>query len=843
MTATYRPGASTLSRIRTVPYASYLRYTKKVQELRPDVSVRFPSMFLQRYAKLYDRASGEDKPLVLEPWQVWAIDDPADQSVWVKPRQVGFSFLRAARALAKSLLQRSYTAVFISYNREEAKNKILYARALYESIRYPGKPKLVGDSMTELRFSNGSRIVSLPAKAVRGYTMPDVFADEAAFIPNAESLFSGTLSSGVRGGDGTFTAGSTPYGEANFFARLFANEGNMAPDFVRHRIEWWYSPAMCVNVTEALRHAKSMTTADRVEKYGSAKLKSIFSSLRLEDFQREHECSFSARDDSVIPRGRLLAACAWDFDNANEGCVVRHWGADVPLVGATLERDILPAIREALGYMHPTSSFVAGYDVARSSAGDPAALAIIEERRDGQRITRAFLMFHGMDWPYQEAMLKGVAADRQCRRLHIDGTQMGAKLANDVRTKFVREGTPWDEGKVVSVNFGVESQRNGVFHAVVQAVQSLDVRIYPHADLFRHFAAFKREPESGAFADKYTLLRGLNEDGSSHHAEIVVALGLALYDYPLRKPTPRSEVRARPPGAGRGAVPQKPVQGRSAPAGAYAMTAAGLWVPDGLLNAVDHTRPNGYHLEHGRTEGRSEQYAYSPDSQARHAGVSGGLSRPRPDHCPHVRGAGLSGQLPRDCGGLDACRTARRHDRFQHDGRRPPEERAAVRGRQRAGAELYGPRDRLARHQAPHEGLRGPYRPGNVLFDCGDGPGLELGRPTRPQPLARHHNDPRRPSHHAGRLDRTGRLPRPEPLRSYRHDPAHPCSPQSRPVPNPRHRRPPARLTDHLPGRRPHPPDQRPCRHARVRRDRLASCGRRERHLRQHPRSSRPAVP
>lgn len=532
--------ASTL--VKPVRYSAYLRYTLQLQNMPPGKSVRFPSMFLQRYAKLYDRNTGKDAPLVLEPWQVWAIDDPADQSVWVKPRQVGFSFLRAGRALAKALLQKNYTAVFVSYNRDEAKNKILYARALYESIQYRGKPKMIGDSLTELRFDNGSRIVSLPAKAVRGYTMPDVFADEAAFIPRAEDLFSGTLSSGVRGGDGTFTAGSTPYGEANFFSLLYRNEGNIAPDFVRHKIEWWYSPAMCVDVPGALRYARFMTTADRVEKYGTKKLKSIFSALRLEDFQREHECSFSARDDSVIPRGRLLSACIWP-DDPNDGCVVRHWGGSEPLTTAHLDKEIIPALREALGYMHPNSTFTAGYDVARSSKGDPACLLLIEERGREHRIMRAQLQFHGMDWPEQERLLKGVAADRRCRRMWIDETGMGEKLAADVRRAFVREGTPRNEGRVQGVRFNVEDERNGVFHAVTQAIQALDVRLYPNDDLFRHFTAFKREPESGRFADRYTLLRGLNRDGSAHHAEIVVALGLALYDYAARAPQKKVDVR------------------------------------------------------------------------------------------------------------------------------------------------------------------------------------------------------------------------------------------------------------------------------------------------------------
>lgn len=534
------------------PYALYTNYVREVLAAPARVSAAFPSVFLQRYARVYN-AEGDLVPLVLEPWQAYAVDDPAGLAVWVKPRQVGFSFLRAARSTARALLRPNYTGIFVSYNRDEAKNKIIYARQLYESMSYPGKPRLRSDNMSELAFENGSRILSFPAKAVRGYANPDVFGDEWAFVPGAAAIYAGSLSSGVRGG-GTFAVASTPYGESNHFFAVYADDLGQHRAWERHRIEWWYSPSMCRDVAAALALAPLMGTAERVERFGSPKLQQIFSGLALEDFQREHESSFAARDDTALSRARLLeAATGWedeDGDGADPtrpgdlepGCVVANYRE--PDEHALTAR-IVPAIRRALDAMHDRSRAVVGFDVGRT--GDAAALVILEHRPSGEWITRAMLQFHGMDWPEMEAMLHSLARDGRVRRLGIDAYGIGEKLARDVKNRHDPKGTPELEGRVLMVPFGVDRARSRAFHAVIKAVQARDVRLYPTEDLFRHFAAFKREPASGIFGERFVLERGRNADGSQHHADLVVALGLALWDYSerARKSTDHTDERPR----------------------------------------------------------------------------------------------------------------------------------------------------------------------------------------------------------------------------------------------------------------------------------------------------------
>lgn len=581
------------SQVRPMPYRTYTRYARRLLEQPPENVARFPSVFLQKYASVWDGKTGTERPLVLEPWQAYAVDDMADQAIWVKPRQVGFSFLRAARSLARALLTPNYIAVFVSYNRDEAKNKIIYARQLYDSINFKGKPSLLSDTMAELRFSNGARIISLPAKAVRGYPNPDVFGDEWAFVPRALDIYSGTLSSGVRGG-GLFTIASTPYGESNHFYNVYVNEGDEYPAFQRHRLEWWYSPAMCRNVPDALRLAPGMATEERVMAFGSPKLIAIFKGLTLEAFQREHECSFAARDDTVISRARLSLATEWEEADTPEGqetdpdlerfqAVVRGWTAPG---AAVLEREIVPAVRLAVDSMNPRSTFTAGYDVGLS--GDGSYLAIIEERPDGRRFQRAGLALHRMDWPEQERLLKTVAAERKCRKLFIDKAGIGNKLASDVRQAVVPEGTPDLEGRVVGVDTQVGWQRNQALYGVVRAIENLDVVLYPHEDLYRHFSAFKMAADAeDAMKERLILLRGKNADGSQHHAEIVMSLGLALFDYSERSreqaiPRPDDNAQSRERRSSRRDRlwgPRNLLIPRHAPSGWVQRRVSGVWVP------------------------------------------------------------------------------------------------------------------------------------------------------------------------------------------------------------------------------------------------------------------------
>ena len=142
-------------------------------------------------------ASFDDEPLELEPYQIDFLRNRSRFRWVTKSRQVGFSFVFALEALARCHLRDKHTAVFVSYNLDDAKEKILIARQVHEELPLAYQKRLVVDSKTELAFESNaahkrlSRIISAPSKAPRG-KKGDVYLDELAHYVNDRQVYTGS---------------------------------------------------------------------------------------------------------------------------------------------------------------------------------------------------------------------------------------------------------------------------------------------------------------------------------------------------------------------------------------------------------------------------------------------------------------------------------------------------------------------------------------------------------------------------------------------------------------------------------------------------------------------------
>jgi len=66
----------------------------------------------------------DNEPIVLEPYQLAFLENRSRFRWVTKGRQTGYSFIAALEALARCHLRDAYTAVFVSYNLDDAKEKI-----------------------------------------------------------------------------------------------------------------------------------------------------------------------------------------------------------------------------------------------------------------------------------------------------------------------------------------------------------------------------------------------------------------------------------------------------------------------------------------------------------------------------------------------------------------------------------------------------------------------------------------------------------------------------------------------------------------------------------------------
>ena len=252
-----------------------------------------PRFFLQRTERaqfLVDnlnlpKASGVEDAV----WEEFQLDHLNDDSIFGirnKSRQIANSFLFAAEAVADAILEKR-DSIFSSINKEEAKEKIRYAKAVYENLEIGGLPKLKFENQLNLEFETGVRLTSFPARPVRGRPKSNWYGDEFAHIQRVREIYRGSLPIMSKGG--RIRIGSSPLGASDLFWEI-CTDVKQYPHYSRKTTPWWEVQAFCKNVQLAINLAPKLNTSERVEFFGKDRIKALFSNMPVEDFQQEFEC-------------------------------------------------------------------------------------------------------------------------------------------------------------------------------------------------------------------------------------------------------------------------------------------------------------------------------------------------------------------------------------------------------------------------------------------------------------------------------------------------------------------------------------------------------------------------
>ncbi|HET9621189.1 MAG TPA: terminase family protein [Kofleriaceae bacterium] len=396
-----------------------------------------------------------EEPLVLEPYQI-AFLQSTSRYRWIeKSRQVGFSFLFAAEAVARCHLRDAHTAVMVSYNLEDAKEKVSYARQLAEELPLAYRKKLVNDSKTELGFlSNGaakrvSRIISNPSKAPRG-KKGDLYLDELAHYANDREIYKGSTALILRS-HGQLTGCSSPLGRRGVFWEIARQEHRQYRAYWRQQVPWWLCRFFCSDVARAGTEAPLMPTEDRVRTFGTKDIQDQLDSLPLEDFQEEFEVSYSDESYSFYSY-ELILPCTSD-----------------ELVLA----DDFTTFGDVRGRL------VAGFDVGRKR--DLSELSIFEEL-DGKKVCRLLRSYDKVAFAEQESDLRRMLDTLPIARLSIDQNGIGMHLAENLRR---------DHAQVVPETFSNESKEIWATDFKI-LLQRKDVVLPKHRELVSQIHGVKR---------------------------------------------------------------------------------------------------------------------------------------------------------------------------------------------------------------------------------------------------------------------------------------------------------------------------------------------------------------
>jgi len=380
----------------------------------PQVVVRrseedFAEWLSTEWGFLAGLARYDGRPVDLERYQIAFLQNRSRFRWVTKARQVGFSFVFGLEALARCHLRDGHNAVFISYNRDDAKEKILIAREVYEGLPLGFRKRLIVDSKTELAFESNtrgrrpSRILSSPSKAPRG-KKGDIYLDELAHYLNDRAVYKGSTALILRQ-QSQLSGCSTPLGKRGIFWEIAEEELRPYPHHTRQVVPWWLCTFLCKDVPTAAREAPAMATEERVYRFGTQDLIDQYESLPIEDFQQEFECLFVTEGAAFYPY-ELIIPCT---------------------------DDDLEVVEDVEEMKRPKGRLVAGYDVGRRN--DRGELSIFDELEE-VKVCRLLRTFRDTPFDDQEAYLRHTLDTLPIVRLSIDEQGMGMHLAENLARDY-----------------------------------------------------------------------------------------------------------------------------------------------------------------------------------------------------------------------------------------------------------------------------------------------------------------------------------------------------------------------------------------------------------------------
>jgi phage FluMu gp28-like protein len=278
-------------------------------------------------------------------WQQFQVDVLNDRSSFRsmnKSRQIGASFIIAGDSLGDGFLKGHHNIVALSYNLEEAKEKIRYIMQWWESrhsepwtipargefdghgnwrgaspSRITDWPEIVKQNALEIEWSSGFRFISHPSRPPRG-KQASVILDEFAHYQFDEQIFTAAIPMTTRGYEGknTISILSTPLGASGKFWEVHTDSGKY-PLFKHFDFGWWEIEDLCIPERRiACRDAfiGGMSQEDLVRQFGTRRLKMLWnSSSPRENFYQEYGLSFLDSKYAFI---------SWDLINS---CQPQYW--------------------------------------------------------------------------------------------------------------------------------------------------------------------------------------------------------------------------------------------------------------------------------------------------------------------------------------------------------------------------------------------------------------------------------------------------------------------------------------------------------------------------------------
>lgn len=339
-----------------------------------------------------------------------------------KSRQIAWSWALAADFLTDAILN-AKDGVFVSISLEEAKEKIRYAKNIYEHLRIGGLPKVVRDAQFNLEFSNGARLTSLPSKPARGRARSNVGLDEFAHAQRDRAIYTGSLPVVSKGG--RLRIGSSPLGASGVFWEVYTQSLRPYSGYRRRATPWWHVYAFCTDVPAALKMAPTLTTAQMVERFGNERIRALFDNMPWEDFSQEYCCLYV--DEST-------AWITWEEIKAAQAMEPECYMAKAITVLSPEISEAIADLAKAVDKRAVESSFSVGVDVGRTR--NTTEIYAVGLSTTATYPLRLALTLDGIEFDDQLGVLLEVLQSLPVVSMKIDQNGIGRNLAENAAKRY-----------------------------------------------------------------------------------------------------------------------------------------------------------------------------------------------------------------------------------------------------------------------------------------------------------------------------------------------------------------------------------------------------------------------
>jgi phage FluMu gp28-like protein len=273
-----------------------------------------------------------------------------------------------------------------------------------------------------------------------------VYLDEIAHYPEGldREVYTAALPATVKG-DGYIRLGSSPLGARGLFWEIATESFKRWPGYERRLLPWWQIRALCKNVAAAEKIAPTLTTEQRVYRYGTPALIEIFENMFLEDFQQEYECSWVDESTSWI---------SWEVIQRNEQSDHLWW--HVRSVDEAL--GLIPVIQQAIVEQRIEPVLSGGIDVGRKK--DLTEFVGLGRSTINQMPLRLSISLDRVEYDSQERCFVEVISRLPFTSVLVDQNGIGAQLAENLTKKT---------GKAQGVNFTNATKELWAVEARLQA--------------------------------------------------------------------------------------------------------------------------------------------------------------------------------------------------------------------------------------------------------------------------------------------------------------------------------------------------------------------------------------